>query len=241
MIRPASVAPLRLVLAALSLATLAACAAKSPTVAAPTTPQGQTHFATPRALVEALINACRSGDTATLVAAVGQANAALVQSGDVAADRAQCERFVASTALMTRLDPAGPDRVVLITGTDEYPMPVPLVKDAQGWHLDTAAGVIEILHRIVGNNELRAIATCRAAARGAALPASASGYAYRALGGPAATLVASPLEYRRSGVMTFLVAKNGTVYEKDLGADTVQLAAAIKGSKPDATWSVVAN
>jgi hypothetical protein len=38
------------------------------------------------------------------------------------------------------------------------------------------------------------------------------------------TLVAYPAEYRASGVMTFVVAVDGTVYEKDLGANTPQLA-----------------
>jgi len=226
-------------LAGLLLLACAGCGAKQPCPKEAATAAEQTHFATPRALVEALLTACRSGDTAVLVAAVGKANAPLVQSGDAATDRAQCQRFISAAEAMTRLDPAGQDRVVLVIGTDEYPMPVPIVKDAQGWHLDTAAGAQEILARTVGSNELRAIATCRAAARGASLPASAGGYSYRALGGPAASFVAAPLEYRRSGVMTFLVAKNGTVYEKDLGADSAQLAAAIKGDAPDSTWSVV--
>ena len=74
----------------------------------------------------------------------------------------------------------------------------------------------------------------------AALPASASGYAYRTLRGPGATLVAVPLQYRRTGVMTFVVAQ-GTVYEKDLGADTSALAASLTGAAPDASWRVVAN
>jgi hypothetical protein len=33
-------------------------------------------------------------------------------------------------------------------------------------------------------------------------------------------LVAFPAEYHNSGVMTFMVSHNGTVYEKDLGPDT---------------------
>jgi hypothetical protein len=37
-------------------------------------------------------------------------------------------------------------------------------------------------------------------------------------------LVAYPAEYRSSGVMTFTVTRNGSVYEKDLGPKTPTLA-----------------
>jgi hypothetical protein len=198
----------------------------------------QTHFATPRALVEALINDCRTHDTAALIAAVGAENRALVDSGDAAADRARCERFVAAAATMTRLDPAGADRLILVVGSTDYPLPVPLVKDADGWRLDTAAGAAEILRRVVGENELHAIAVCRAAARGQAAPATAGGYAFRPLSGSGAALVAYPVQYRRSGVYSFLVASNGTVYEKDLGTDSAQVAASLTGA-PDASWAPV--
>ena len=40
-------------------------------------------------------------------------------------------------------------------------------------------------------------------------------------------LVAVPAEYRRSGVMTFIVTQDGVVYQKDLGADTARLAPAL--------------
>jgi hypothetical protein len=51
--------------------------------------------------------------------------------------------------------------------------------------------------------------------------------------------VAYPVEYRSSGVMTFLVAKNGLVYERDLGSNTVALAQAISNRKPTAGWRLV--
>ena len=42
--------------------------------------------------------------------------------------------------------------------------------------------------------------------------------------GTLAALVAYPADYRSSGVMTFIVTKNGKVYEKDLGSKTTTLA-----------------
>src|SRR5580658_890129 len=48
--------------------------------------------------------------------------------------------------------------------------------------------------------------------------------------------LAYPAEYRSSGVMTFIVGKDGVVYEKDLGQNTVARAKAIKDYNPNSTW-----
>jgi len=48
--------------------------------------------------------------------------------------------------------------------------------------------------------------------------------------------VAYPAVYRDSGVMTFIVAQDGTVYERDLGKQTVQKAKALKAYDPDPNW-----
>jgi hypothetical protein len=50
------------------------------------------------------------------------------------------------------------------------------------------------------------------------------------------TLIAYPAEYRSSGVMTFMVTKDGVVYEKDLGANTSALAKATTEFHKDASW-----
>jgi hypothetical protein len=49
-------------------------------------------------------------------------------------------------------------------------------------------------------------------------------------------LVAWPAEYGVSGVMTFIVNQNGTVYQKDLGLKTGELAKAMTLYNPDRTW-----
>lgn len=49
-------------------------------------------------------------------------------------------------------------------------------------------------------------------------------------------LLAWPAEYGNSGIMTFTVNSNGTIYEKDLGEKTAEVAAAMNAYNPDATW-----
>ena len=51
--------------------------------------------------------------------------------------------------------------------------------------------------------------------------------------------VAYPVEYRSSGVMTFIVTKDGAVYERDLGPDTQSLARDIQERAPTSGWRAV--
>jgi hypothetical protein len=73
--------------------------------------------------------------------------------------------------------------------------------------------------------------------------ASASGGAYDYLingkmrGGFA--LIAFPAEYGNSGIMTFMVNHDGTVFRKDLGPKTDELARKIESFAPDQTWTKV--
>jgi hypothetical protein len=52
-------------------------------------------------------------------------------------------------------------------------------------------------------------------------------------------LIAWPHEYGRSGVMTFVVNKDGVVYQKDLGESTAGAAAGLTAYDPDGTWTEV--
>jgi Protein of unknown function (DUF2950) len=52
-------------------------------------------------------------------------------------------------------------------------------------------------------------------------------------------LVAYPAEYGNSGVMTFIVNHAGTVYQKNLGPDTAELAKRITSFDPDKSWTAV--
>jgi hypothetical protein len=49
--------------------------------------------------------------------------------------------------------------------------------------------------------------------------------------------VAYPAEYRSSGVMTFIVNQDGTVYQKDLRKKTEALGKAMREYNPDSSWS----
>jgi hypothetical protein len=52
-------------------------------------------------------------------------------------------------------------------------------------------------------------------------------------------LIAVPAEYGNSGIMTFMVNQDGTVFQKDLGPNTAKVAAKIDAFVPDQGWTKV--
>jgi hypothetical protein len=52
-------------------------------------------------------------------------------------------------------------------------------------------------------------------------------------------LVACPVDYGKSGVMTFIISHNGKLYQKDLGANTRGTVNAMTEYNPDSSWTLV--
>jgi hypothetical protein len=273
-------------------------------------------FASPGAAALALYNAVKSNDSQTLNAILGTNAGSILHTGDDVADKNMMANFIRRYDQMHRIVVEPDETATLYIGAENWPTPVPLVKNSSGaWYFDTESGKKEILYRRVGTNENDAIDVLHtlvdaqqeyaseprdgaktkqyavkflsdagkhnglywktsdteppspigplvADATGEGYTASQGqnvpfhGYYYRILTkqGPAAkggakdylangqltrgfAFVAYPAEYRNSGVMTFIVNQNGTVYEKDLGPDTTKLAAAMSEFNPDNSWS----
>ena len=101
----------------------------------------------------------------------------------------------------------------------------------------------------IGEDEVAAIAPCHAflaAAKSGAADASDEaafrGYHFRSL--PTSSgmgFIAFPAAYGLSGVMTFVIGADDSVRQKDLGANTAQVASGISGAQVDATWVAVAS
>lgn len=122
---------------------------------------GQRVFASPEAAVQAVVDAAAADDTAMLLAIFGPESREIVTSGDAVADDFARERFAARATERTDLTRIGDDFAVLSVGTDDWPFPVPMMKDARGWYFYTAAGKEELLNRRIGRNELSTMQVCR--------------------------------------------------------------------------------
>jgi hypothetical protein len=49
-------------------------------------------------------------------------------------------------------------------------------------------------------------------------------------------VIAAPLKYRDSGIMTFIIGRDGVVYQRDLGPNTVDVAVSITTYNPTEEW-----
>ena len=123
----------------------------------------QRTFSTPEEAAQALVDAAAQNDTAALLKLFGPGGKDIVQSGDPADDKAMREEFAARARARLQVEPDhdNPDRVILVVGDQNWPLPVPLIRKNGQWHFDGAAGRVEVLARRVGRNELAAIDVCR--------------------------------------------------------------------------------
>ncbi|MBI5664503.1 MAG: DUF2950 domain-containing protein [Nitrospirae bacterium] len=285
----------------------------SPALTAGTPQKG---FPTPEEAVSSFVAAVRANDVKEMQSILGPGSEALISSGDDVADKAGREKFLMAYDQLNRLEQVSEDKMVLHIGSDDWPMPVPIVKKNATWLFDIAEGKEEVLNRRIGRNELNIIdvldayvdaqheyATrdcggsgkvefaqkfistegkhdglyweakegeeesplgpliAQAAREGYSKGSSLSpfhGYYFKILTGQGEhagggrynyivkgkmilgfALVAWPAEYGNSGVMTFIVNQEGTIYQKDLGKDTKRKAEAMKVFDPDKTWQRV--
>ncbi|UCG31634.1 MAG: DUF2950 domain-containing protein [Phycisphaerales bacterium] len=122
----------------------------------------QKTFATPEAASEALIKAFRGQNEEALLDIFGREHEELVVMTDKVAFRTALEELQRMAEEKLQWAEEGQDTRILTLGTEDWPFPIPLVREAGGWRFDTAAGAEEILNRRIGENELEAIANCKA-------------------------------------------------------------------------------
>ena len=126
--------------------------------------QAQAHrtFATPDEAVKALVAAAKAGNLDALIEIFGPDSRDLSASSDPTTARQNRQIFVVAAAERTRLEDDGPNKKTLVIGNEGWSFPVPIVKVANAWQFDTAAGKEEVIDRRIGRNELAVIDTCRA-------------------------------------------------------------------------------
>jgi hypothetical protein len=129
--------------------------------ALPTPVVAQHLFSSPEEAVKALRAAAEGKDSAALREIFGPEFRELL-TGDDVQDANNARRF--ATAMAEGCQPVreGEDKVILEIGTNNWPLPIPLVKADGQWHFDTAAGKEEIINRHIGKDELHAAGVCRA-------------------------------------------------------------------------------
>jgi hypothetical protein len=147
--------------------TLAFCSNAPPSSEQPeqTAQAEQKTFTTPEAAVDTLIKTAKKGDVETddVVSIFGRDGRELIDTADPTTARHNREVFAVAAAERWRLvDAEGTTgRKTLVVGNEDWPFPVPLVKEPNGWRFDTAAGKQEVIDRRIGQNELAVIDICK--------------------------------------------------------------------------------
>jgi hypothetical protein len=72
--------------------------------------------------------------------------------------------------------------------------------------------------------------------QGEAAKGGAKGYAVNGKMTGGFAIIASPVKYQHSGIMTFILSHDGVIYQQDLGPNTADAAAAIKEYNPTDEW-----
>lgn len=118
----------------------------------------QRAFTSPQQAIDAAITALKENNNDQVLAIFGPDADELIFSGDPVADRMRRQTFLQAYDQQHRLEMTQ-DKTVLIVGPNDWPYPIPLVKEGREWFFDTDAGREEILNRRIGRNELSTVQT----------------------------------------------------------------------------------
>ena len=124
---------------------------------------GQKQFDTPKQAADAIIEVATNLDVAAAKEILGPDGEDIVSSEDPVMDKNRATAFAnkAQEKTSVEIDKKNRNYAVLVVGNDDFPLPIPIVKQKGKWFFDTKVGREEILNRRVGENELNAIEICR--------------------------------------------------------------------------------
>ena len=115
-------------------------------------------FGSPGDAVLALYNAVKANDQQAISAIFGSNSGPILHTGDEVADKNMAAEFIRRYDQMHRVVMEPDQTVTLYVGADNWPLPIPVVKNSSGaWYFDTETGAKEILYRRIGRNENDAI------------------------------------------------------------------------------------
>src|SRR6476646_10015912 len=139
----------------------AATSSKSEAASAPASAQKQ--FDTPKQAADALVQVAANFDVAAAKEILGPDSEDIVASEDPVQDKNRAAEFAAKAKekVSVQTDKKNPNQAIVLVGNDDFPLPIPLVKQKGKWFFDTKVGREEILNRRIGANELNAIQICR--------------------------------------------------------------------------------
>ena len=122
---------------------------------------GQSTFSSADDALQALVSAAKDKDRAALTKVFGPEYEKML-TGDEVEDNKDLAEFASAATESAELQKVNDSKYTVTMGQDHWPMPIPVVQKDGKWFFDTKEGLEEVLNRKIGDDELSAIATCRA-------------------------------------------------------------------------------
>ncbi|MDX2198731.1 MAG: DUF2950 domain-containing protein [Phycisphaerae bacterium] len=132
-----------------------------PAVVHAETPTAQERFRSPQAAADALLEACKNNESEVLIRILGECYREHIAKIDDAVEQRNRRMLYLMAQGHLEIKEEGDAKAALVIGRIQWPMPVPLVKESEGWRFDFDLGLEEIRARRIGAHELVAIQACR--------------------------------------------------------------------------------
>jgi len=119
-------------------------------------------FDSAEAAAQALIDATERDDVAALSALFGPGGKAVLTSGVAEQDKQERAEFarLARDRHELQPDPLNSAVKILAVGSQDWPFPIPIVRNKDKWYFDASRGAVEMRARRIGANELDTIEIC---------------------------------------------------------------------------------
>lgn len=111
-------------------------------------------FDSPEAAVQRMSELIGQYDRNQIERVFGQGSVEMLSSGDAETDREDFYRVKEMIQAAVDFEEVDADTRIALFGDAEWPWPIPLVRDGEGWRFDSEKGQQEFLNRRVGRNEL---------------------------------------------------------------------------------------
>jgi hypothetical protein len=243
----------------------------------------QQNFATPEKAATALADAVSTQNDTALNDLLGENWREYLPQQE--ADPEAVARFLRDWKVGHKIIEQG-DTAHLNVGREEWQLPIPMLKTAEGWHFDMAQAEDEIQTREIGRNELSAIQAMHAYVDaqndyhqrfqvyaqkllssdgekdGLYWPTQAGedpsplgpayspvepdagyhGYRFRIIPDTdkkGFALIAWPVKYGETGIMSFMIDENDKVWQMDGGLLSARKAKAVKAFAPEKPWQEI--
>ena len=204
-------------------------------LALPVSAFAQRAYPSAQAAADALVDTIATSNFTELAQVLGADWKRFIPTESI--DQNDIYAFLGAWAKAHEVTTGADGRAHLKVGVEPWTLPIPITKSAAGWRFDVRAGADEMRTRRIGRNELAVLDEMHNPQG-----TQNSAYQYKKAAATEAgfSVVAWPVRYGDSGIMTFMLAADGQVYQKNLGANTAKAAHALKRFKTDdSTWQKV--